>query len=239
MIRESSVDYEFDGRALEAFAARPDHDEVVPVVLIAHMWAGRVPFVDDVARRIAQMGYVGFALDLYGKGVIAKDKEECEKRMQPFMKDRALLQNSLLRAQKVALSMSGVDPVRCAAIGYCFGGLCVQDLARVSDRLLGAVSFHGLLTLPANIAWPENSARMLILHGHDDPLVADGEEAALKKQMSEADVDWQFMSFGNTVHAFTNPVANDPEFGTVYSARADRRSWGYLRQFLEEIFADS
>lgn len=235
-IRENTVDYLFEGTTLEAFVARPDHDRPVPVVMVAHMWAGRVPFIDAVARRLANAGYLGFALDLYGKGVIAQDKQECERRMQPFMQDRAMLQKCLLGAEDVALSLDNVDTAKYAAIGYCFGGLCVQDLARVSDRLRGAVSFHGLLTMPENIGWPHNRARMLILHGNDDPLVNAGEEEAIKRQMSDAGVDWQFVSFGNTVHAFTNPVANDPEFGTVYSPSADCRSWGYMTQFLTEIF---
>ena len=234
--RETAIDYLFEGATLEAFVARPDHDQPVPVVMVAHMWAGRVPFVEDVARRMANLGYVGFALDLYGKGVVAQDKQECERRMQPFMQDRAMLQRCLLAAEEVALSLDNVDTAKYAAIGYCFGGLCVQDLARVSDRLLGAVSFHGLLTMPGNIGWPYNRARMLILHGNDDPLVNAGEEETIKRQMSDAGVDWQFVSFGNTVHAFTNPVANDPEFGTVYSPSADCRSWGYMTQFLTEIF---
>lgn len=232
------VEYQDGESTLEGFVAWPEalkYPGPRPVVLVAHMWAGRVEFVCDKARELARLGYVGFALDMYGKGVIGQTPAENAALMGPFKADRALLQHRMRLAVDSAKSLADVDPVKIAAIGYCFGGLCVLDLARTSDDVAGVVSFHGVLDLPNNIGWANNTAKVLVLHGHDDPLVLSGLEQANKAQMTAAGVDWQFISLGNTVHAFTFPSANDPDFGAVYSEPADRRSWQYMKQFLTEV----
>ncbi len=237
-MREQPVEYADNETLLEAFVAWPDGSGPHPVVLVAHMWSGRCDFCCDKARALAKLGYVGFALDMFGKGVQGNSKAENAALIAPFKADRALLQRRVSRAAEVAAELPGVDSSQIAALGYCFGGLCVLDLARVSDRVKGVVSLHGDLALPNNIHWPQNQARVMIVHGHDDPLVLNGLEPAIKAQMTAAGVDWQFISFGQTVHAFTNPEANDPEFGAVYDAAADRRSWHYTRQFLAELFTE-
>jgi len=127
------------------------------------------------------------------------------------------------------------DNHRIAAIGFCFGGLCVLDFARSGADLKGVVSFHGLLGAPENHIPQPIKARVLILHGHDDPMADNQQVQAIQQELTEANVDWQLHSYGHTVHAFTNPVANDPDFGTVYNAVADRRSWLAMKNFLAEI----
>lgn len=231
------IDHEHRGAQLEAFVAMPEGQvEPRPVVLVAHMWSGRVPFCDEQARAFARLGYVGFALDLYGKGVFGRNVAECSRLMQPFIDDRELLQSRLLAAVEVARGLPMVDAGRVAAVGYCFGGLCVLDLARVSSDVAGVVSFHGLLKPPDNLQADRISARVLVLHGHDDPLVTREEEAGLKEELTRAGADWQYISFGHAMHAFTNPNANDREMGTVYDATAAARAWRYATDFLAETF---
>ncbi len=210
-----------------------------PGVLVSHTWAGRDDFACNKAKAIAEMGYTGFALDLYGEGKVGSGPEENARLMQPFMEDRALLQRRMAVALQALQSQAQVDEGRVAAMGFCFGGLCVLDLARTGADLNGVVSFHGLLTPPGNIQGTKIKARILVLHGHDDPMVPVEDVVALEQELTEAGADWQVHVYGHTMHAFTNPRANDPGFGTVYNPVADRRSWRSLQNFLEEIFTAS
>ncbi|MEE9356744.1 MAG: dienelactone hydrolase family protein, partial [Methylococcaceae bacterium] len=131
-----------------------------------------------------------------------------------------------------------VDDKKIAALGFCFGGLCVLDLARSGADIKGVISFHGLLSAPDNTEGNAIAAKVLALHGYDDPMSSSEQVAALQKELTKSGADWQFHSYGNTMHAFTNPIANDPDFGTVYQSDADRRSWLTMKNFLEEIFTD-
>lgn len=228
-----------DGDAvLEAFFAFDDAlSGRRPAVLINHAWGGRDDFVAEKAKKLAALGYLGFALDIYGKGVLGSGPEENAGLMQPFMSDRAMLQRRIQAALAAVRLMPWVDDARIAAIGFCFGGLCVLDLARTGADIKGVVSFHGLLGAPDNTKGHRIKAKVLALHGNDDPMVPVEHVIAFQQEMTEAGADWQFHSYGNTLHAFTNPVANDPGFGTVYQADADRRSWLSMQNFLEEVFA--
>ncbi len=223
---------------LEGYFAYDDTtDHKRPAVLISHAWGGRDEFVAAKARKLAELGYLAFALDMYGKGVVGSGPEENAKLMQPFMEDRAKLQRRINAALYAVKLMPWVEDSKVAAIGFCFGGLCVLDLARSGADIAGVVSFHGLLTAPDNIAEPTIKAKVLVLHGHDDPLVPPEQVAALQRELTAAGADWQLHVYGNTMHAFTNPVANDPGFGTVYQPVADRRSWQTMANFLAELFA--
>lgn len=237
-ILSNTVDYLHDGVVLEGLFA---YDDAVvgqrPVVLIHHAWGGRDDFVADKARQLAELGYLGFAVDLYGKGVKGSSKEENARLMQPLMQDRHLLQQRLLAALANVKLLPWADNRRIAAIGFCFGGLCALDLARTGVEVRGVVAFHGLLVPPDNIPEPKIKAKVLALHGHDDPMVPVEQVLAFQQEMTRAGADWQLHVYGNTLHAFTNPIANDPGFGTVYQADADRRSWLAMRNFLAEIFA--
>ena len=233
-----TVGYLDDDVLLEAFFA---YDDTVsgrmPAVLINHTWVGRDDFVAEKARKIASLGYVGFAVDMYGKGVLGSSVEENAKLMQPFMDNREMLQKRMNAALNALKLLPWVDDSKIAAIGFCFGGLCSLDLARTSANLKGVVSFHGLLGAPGNTEGKLIKAKILALHGHDDPMVPVEQVIAFEKEMTLAAADWQLHTFGNTMHAFTNPVANNPDFGTVYQADADRRSWLAMQNFLAEIFA--
>ncbi len=237
-MREYPLTY-FDGdQELEAWVVEPKNAQPgkTPVVMIAHMWSGRVPFVEDVARAMAAKGYIGFALDMYGKGKIGHSVDENMALMMPFMENRALMQRRMLLALKAARSLPVADKDRIAAIGYCFGGLCVQDLARVTDQVRGVCSIHGLMKKPDNIDQGLWKAMALFLHGDADPMVSLDDWLALREELNKAGCDWQKHDFGGVMHAFTNPEANDPELGTVYDPKADRRSQILLDQFLQECF---
>lgn len=237
-IISNTVDYLDDGLLLEGFFAYDDaFAGQRPLVLIHHAWGGRDEFVADKARKLAELGYLGFATDMYGKGIRGNGPEENSRLMQPFMQDRAKLQQRLLAALANAKLLPWADNKRIAAMGYCFGGLCALDLARTGVDISGVISFHGLFVPPANLPNPTIKAKVLALHGHDDPMVPVEQVQALQQEMTAAGADWQLHTYGHTMHAFTNPGANDPDFGTVYQATADRRSWQAASNFLAEIFA--
>lgn len=232
------IEYHDREACLEGFLAYDNAlSTPLPAVMISHVWRGRDDFVCNKACALAELGYAAFALDMYGKNVLGGDLEENARLMQPFMDDRALLQRRMTLALDTVRNLEQVDAKRIAAIGYCFGGLCVLDLARTGDDLRGVVSFHGLLTPPGNTQDNRIEAKVLMLHGHDDPMVPVEDVLAVQQEMTEAGADWQFHSYGHTMHAFTNPTANDPDFGTVYQSDADRRSWHSMRNFLEEVLA--
>jgi dienelactone hydrolase len=151
------------------------------------------------------------------------------------MDDRRLLQDRITAALETVRKLPQVDPRRIAAMGFCFGGLFVLDLARTGADLRGVVSFHGLLIPPGNTQGTKIKAKVLVLHGHDDPMAPPDQILSLAKELTEAEADWQIHIYGNTLHAFTNPMANDRSFGTVYDETADRRSWESLRNFLAEV----
>lgn len=207
-----------------------------PGVLVSHAWSGRSDFEDGKACRLAELGYVAFALDLYGKGVRGSSVEENSALMQPFLDDRAMLQQRLLVSVKTLRDQDETDAAKVAAIGFCFGGLCVLDIARSGEDLAGVVSFHGLLGAPGNTQGNSIKAKVLVLHGWDDPMGPPEHVLELAKELSAMGADWQLHAYGNTLHAFTNPDADDPAMGTVYDSSADRRSWAAMRNFLDELF---
>jgi dienelactone hydrolase len=237
-IVSNTIDYLDQDVLLEGFFAFDDAIEGMrPVVLIHHAWGGRDEFVADKARKLAEMGYLAFATDMYGKGIRGASSDENAQLMQPFMQDRAKLQARLLAALRTVKLMPWADNNKVAAMGFCFGGLCALDLARTGADILGVVSFHGLLIPPENIPDPHVKAKILVLHGHEDPMAPPEQVLALQNEMTKAGADWQVHVYGGTMHAFTNPVANDPAFGTVYQPSADRRSWQAMQNFFSEIFA--
>ncbi len=237
MIQERLVEYEHAGAQLEGFLAYDDVEVGArPGVMVVHAWAGRSEFECDKARALAELGYVGFAADLYGKGVLGSSTEENAGLMQPFLQDRALLQSRLTTALVTLKSLPEVDNDRIAAIGFCFGGLCVLDMARTGTDIKGVASFHGLFGAPGNTAGTKIKAKVLALHGHEDPMVPVDAVVELEKELTEASADWQIYVYGNALHAFTNPAANNPELGAIYNKNADKRSWQALLNFLDELF---
>ncbi len=236
-IQTRIVDYSQDGTTYEGYLAWDDAAAGPrPVVLVSHAWGGAGDFEHARARDLAKLGYTGFSLDLYGKGVRGSNPDENAALMQPFLDDRELLQKRMRLAVEVASGQDGADASRVAAIGYCFGGLCVLDLARIGADLRGVVSFHGLFHPPGNTDGNRIAAKVLALHGWDDPMATPENVVALAAELTGGGADWQIHGYGHALHAFTNPEANDPDHGVAYDSAADRRSWQAMVNFLEEIF---
>ena len=208
-----------------------------PGVLVAHAWGGRSDYEDGKADRLASLGYTAFAIDLYGKGVRGGDPETNAALMQPFLDDRPRLQARLLASLDEMRRHPEVDGKKLAAIGFCFGGLCVLDIARSGADIAGVISFHGLFASPGNTSGNRIRAKVLALHGWDDPMATPEAVNALAAELSAMGADWQLHAYGNTMHAFTNPAASNADRGTVYDPVADRRSWQAMSNFLDELFS--
>ncbi len=235
---EDLISYMDGDTTLEGYLAYYKADQPKPAVLIAHDWSGRREFACKAAERIAAMGYVGFALDMYGKGVFGKDGdiEGNSALMNPLASDRMYLRQRIAAAHQTVLKLPQVDSSHIAAIGYCFGGMCVLELARSGANVQGVVSIHGLL-FPGEVSNEKITAKVLCLHGHDDPMVPPEQVLAFEQEMTSAQADWQIHTYGNTMHAFTNPKANNPDFGTVYKPLAADRAYQSIQNFLAEVFA--
>lgn len=223
---------------LYGFLAYNDqHERPRPAVLVAPDWTGRNPFACEKAEMLAKMGYVGFALDMYGQGRLGSCTHEKQALMEPLANDRQLLRDRIRAAFDAVIAMPEVDTSRVAAIGFCFGGLCVLDLARSGAELKGVVSIHGLLGKPKELANEEIKAKILALHGYDDPMVRPEQVQEFCLEMTKAKVDWQVDIYGNTQHAFTNPQAHDTQLGLIYNPQAEHRALKAMSNFLQEIFA--
>ena len=231
------LDYSDGDTPLEAYVAYEETDTQKPLVLVAHDWSGRREFACNAAERIAAMGYIGFALDMYGNGVFGADGdvELNSSLMNPLASDRTSLRQRIRASLVAGRNIPQVDATKVAAMGYCFGGMCVLELARSGADVLGVVSIHGIFA-PGDVPNEEIKAKVVCLHGHDDPMVPAEQVLAFETEMNEAGVDWQVHAYGQTMHAFTNPAANNPDFGTVYSEVAEKRTYQSLANFLEEIF---
>lgn len=239
-MKKEFVDYSDGESTFEGYVAYDESKGALkrPCVLVSHAWGGQSDFEREKAENLAKLGYVGFAIDVYGKGNRGTTMDENAKLMQPYMDDRKLLLSRLMAGLKAAQNHPAVDASSIAAIGFCFGGLCVLDLARSAESSVKAVaSFHGLFSKPDLGAQKHITSKVLILHGYDDPMATPDNMVEVANELTEAGADWQIHAYGKTVHAFTNPAANMPENGIVYNASADNRSWQALVNFFSEVFA--
>ena len=186
---------------------------------------------------LAQLGYVAFCADIYGKGVRPKNAAEAGALAGKYKSDRQLLRARVNAALTVLETSKFADPGRIAAIGYCFGGTAVLELARSGAKLNGVVSFHGGLDSPTPGDGKNIKCKVLVLHGADDPTMSPQQIAAFENEMRSGGVDWQLIKFGGAVHAFTQwNAGNDNSRGAAYNERADKRSWEYMKLFFAEIF---
>ncbi|HAZ7572425.1 dienelactone hydrolase family protein [Legionella sp. PATHC032] len=238
MLVTKEVEYEDGETVCKGFIAY--HSSVskpLPCVMVAHDWGGRGEGACNKARQLAGMGYIGFAIDMYGNAKLGKDKAEKRALMTPFRENRGKLITRINAAFNKVVQLPEVDSEKVAAIGYCFGGLCVLDLIRSGAPLKGVVSFHGVLLPLEGESNKSLNAKVLILHGYDDPLVPIEQVNQFAIEMTERKVDWQVHAYGQTAHSFTDPSANDDEMGLHYNKLADQRSWQSTQLFLQELFA--
>lgn len=207
-----------------------------PAVLVFHNWAGQTDIDTAAAERLAGQGYVGIAADVYGRGRRGDLAGDNSALMMPFMADRAMLRQRLLAAVDAAAAHPAVDPDAIAVIGYCFGGLCALDVARAAPASVKlAASFHGNY-MPSGLLAERITAKVLVLHGWNDPITPPDATVALAHELNAAGADWQIHVYGHTYHAFTNRGAANPAGGFEYSATADSRSWRALSDLLTETF---
>jgi dienelactone hydrolase len=227
--------YNDEDTVCEGYIALPAGPGPHPAVLIAHNWAGQSWADNEAADRLAVAGYIGIAIDVYGKGrrgVLLGDNSEL---MNPWMADRAALLRRLQAAITAAAAHPMVDAERMAFMGYCFGGICALDVARSGDeRIKAAISFHGLYTPPGIGPQGPIRASVLVLHGWEDPMTPPDATVGLAKELTAAGADWQIHAYGHAYHAFTAKGAANKEGGVHYDEKADRRSWQALLNFLGE-----
>ncbi len=208
-----------------------------PGVLVVHQWLGLTDYEKSRCRQLAELGYVAFALDIYGEGVRPAGPQEAGKVAGTYKNDRPLYRRRLNLGLEQLKSQSNVDRNRVAAIGYCFGGTGVLELARSGADIQGVVSFHGGLDSPAPEDGKNVKAKVLVCHGADDPFVPAKDIEAFKAELTAAKVDWQMIYYANAVHSFTQPMAgNDNSRGAAYNEKADQRSWIAMRDFFNELF---
>ena len=233
-MKTEKITYQSGENSFEGFLAQPEGDSN-PCVLIAHTWAGRDAFVEEKAKLLTELGYAAFAIDMYGDGKIGTSNEENAGMMQPLLDDREELARRALASLDAVSKIDSIDASKIVIMGYCFGGLVAMDLARTGADIKGAVSFHGFLAGPEN-STNEIKAKLLALHGDSDPMVGQDQIESFRQEMTNKKVDWQLHVFGGAMHSFTNPEANDPDFGAVYSKNADERSWKIFTDLLKELF---
>lgn len=232
----SNYIYHHGEQELHGFLAYDDSiDRPQPAVLVAPDWTGRNEFACQKAQMLAEMGYIGFAIDMYGRGRLGASNDEKMALMNPLANDRRMLRDRVRAAYDALIAMPEVDNNRIAIIGFCFGGLCALDLARSGADIKGVVSFHGLLSKPDKLKSEPIKAKILALHGYDDPLVKPESMNSFCQEMTDAKVDWQVQMYGHVQHAFTNPLAHDTQLGLIYNAVAAQRAWQAMSNFLSEI----
>lgn len=232
---QADFNYEHQGVTCHGFVAYDTSiDKPRPAVLVVHDWSGRNEFACQHAIELAKKGYVGFAVDMYGEGKTASTIEEKQALMMPLVNDRKLLVSRLHSSLHAVKNMAEVDEHNVGAIGFCFGGLCVLDLARSGADVNGVVSLHGLLNALEHKSEQTIHAKVLALHGYDDPMVEPQAVQAFCLEMTEKNADWQIHMYGGTKHAFTNPQANDEKLGTIYNEQAAKRAYDSMYLFLEE-----
>jgi dienelactone hydrolase len=238
MTTATPIDYSLEGKPHEGLLVYDEaHAGPRPTVISFHAWDGRTPAHDVFAHRLAALGWTAFSADLYGKGVVGNTTEECQGLMNPLVGDRARLRALLLATVEVVAALPQVDETRVAAIGFCFGGLCVLDLARAGAPLKGVASFHGLF-IPAGLPTVTPiGPKVIAFHGWADPMAKPDSVVAWAEEFTAAGADWQLQGFGGALHAFMAEGANAPEMGILYDAKVAKRAWDGLALFLAEVLA--
>ena len=241
-IKTDDVQYGDEASPMSGYFAVPadlKEGEKRPGILLIHDWTGLQEYAKKRTRQLAGLGYIAFAADVYGKDVRPKNPKECGVQAGIYRSDRALFRSRLGAALEVLKKHKQCDHGRLAAIGYCFGGTGVIELARSGADVKGVVSFHGGLDSPNPEDGKNIKAKVLSCHGADDPYVPQEGIDAFAKEMNDAGVDWQMISYSGAVHSFTKPEAGDDNSkGAAYNANADRRTWQHMQTFFEEVLGN-
>jgi dienelactone hydrolase len=241
MVEGKEVQYSADGVVLKGYLA---YDKSVkgkrPAVLVVHEWWGLNDYARKRANMLAEMGYVSLAVDMYGDGKQAMHPDDAGKFSSELMKKFDVAKARFMAALEFLKGQPDVDPDRIAAIGYCFGGGIVLNMARQNVDLKGVASFHGSLAAIKPAAPGSVRAKVLVLHGADDKFITPEQIEVFKQEMKNAGVDFRFIAYPGAVHSFTNPDADNlgEKFNLplAYNAEADKQSWEELKKFLASIF---
>lgn len=209
-----------------------------PIVLVTHTFNGQSKFEEEKAIELAKMGYVGFAIDLYGKGRRGSIPEESQKLMDELNGNRPLLLERMKTSLKKAKEIEIADINKIGAIGFCFGGKCVLDLARSGENLKGIVTFHGIYDKPNIEHNKKIKASVLILHGWDDPLAKPESTVELAKELTDLEAEWEINAYGHTGHSFTNPKAQFRDRGMFYVPKVSNKAWNRMKSFFYDVFSD-
>ena len=237
-IKTEVVEYKDGDTVCEGFLAYDDaNDKPRPGVLVVQDWTGVGDYVKGRAQQLAELGYVAFCADIYGQGVRPTDPKECAMQAGKYKGNRPVLRQRVKAGLAQLLKNLLVQKGKVAAIGYCFGGTTVLELARSGADVQGIVSFHGGLGTTTPEDAKNSKAKVLVCHGADDPFVKADEVAAFRDEMAKGKVDYKFIAYPGAVHSFTRPDAgSDNSKGAAYNAAADKESWATMQAFFAEIF---
>lgn len=237
-VQVQTVPYKHGEEVLEGVIAWDDSIKAKrPGILVVHEWWGLNAYARKRAEQLAELGYVAFAVDMYGRGKVTDHGEQASQWAKQVTMNLELWQQRALEGLKVLQTYPQVDSTKLAAIGYCFGGATVMQLIYASAPVKGVVSFHGSLPLPPSSQPIKTTAKIFIAHGEADPFLTADHIAKFKTALDQAGLDWQMAIYGGAQHSFTNPFANRYGVkGVQYNENADRRSWNHMQLFFEEIF---
>ena len=238
-IKLETVEYKSGDTVCEGAVAFDDANKSPrPGVLLVPDWMGVGEYAKSRAKQVAALGYVCFVADIYGKGVRPANAGEASAQAGKYKGDRPLLRERVNAAFAEFKKHALVVKTKTCAMGYCFGGTTVLELARSGADIAGVISFHGGLDSPNAADGKNIKGKVLVLHGADDPFVKPADIAAFQEEMRGNKVDWQMVYYGDAVHSFTNPNAgNDKSKGAAYQEAADKRSWEAMKEFYAEVFA--
>ena len=233
------ITYTHDDVSLEGYLAYDDAaSQKAPGVLVVHEWWGLNDYARSRAEKLAEMGYVAFALDMYGKGKSTEHPDQAAAWMKEVNGNMDAWLKRAMAGLDVLKKQPQVDTTRLAAIGYCFGGATVQVLAYGGADLKGVASFHGSLIPPSAEQAGQTRAKIFIGHGAEDPMNKPEAITTYVNAMNASSIDWQMIVYGGTRHSFTNPDADKRGMAALaYSPSADRRSWQHMTFFFNELFA--
>jgi dienelactone hydrolase len=238
-MKTQTVDYHHGDTVLEGYLAYDDSArDKRPGILVVPDFAGLNAFARKRCDMLADLGYVAFAADVYGKSVRPTGHQEALQEARKYRSDRALLRARLAAGLDVLRRTQTVDASRIGVVGYCFGGMAALELARSGADVSGTICFHGNLDTPNPQDAKNIRGAILVLNGAADPMVPPDTITAFEKEMREANVDWQFVNYGGALHAYTTwDVETDLAKGVGYDEKTDRRSWIAMHEFFKEIFA--
>jgi dienelactone hydrolase len=235
-LKTQTVEYKEGNTVLEGYLAYDDSFQGKrPGVLVVHEWTGLGNYAKSRADKLAQLGYVAFAADIYGKGVRPTAVEDCMKTSGIYYKDRGLFRKRVNAGLAQLSSNELVDTSRLAAIGYCFGGTAVLELARSGAPVKGVVSFHGGLESPTPADAKNIKGKVLVCQGGADTFTLS-QVPGFEKEMKDAGVDYKIITYEGAQHSFTNPEAKGQLKGALYNEKADKGSWKAMKAFFETIF---